>query len=152
MSDQPTRTRDANDRDGLHRDLLRFHSWRLLIAALATPLAWFAQMLIGEVLTAQACSRSDAQHPAPVPSWAIPALIVLSMVCFVIGAIGVALAWRTVTFARRKRSQARSERERRVAELEWFLARVSALSSAMFMFGLVATDLAVIVVSPCGRW
>ncbi|MBN3758334.1 hypothetical protein G3N95_35860 [Paraburkholderia sp. Tr-20389] len=152
MSDQPTRTRDASDRHAPHTELARFHSWRLLIATLATPLAWFAQMFIGEVLTTKACSLSNASYPAAAPSWAMPAMTVLSVACFVLGVVGVAVAWRSVIFTRTKRSHAHGERERRVTELEWFLARVSALSSAMFLFGLVATDLAVIVVSPCGRW
>ncbi|CAG9219291.1 conserved membrane hypothetical protein [Paraburkholderia sabiae] len=144
MSDHPTHT--------LNADLARFHSWRLLVATLATPLAWFAQMLIGEVLTAQACSLSDVRHPAAPPPWVIPAMMALSVACFVLGVVGVVVAWRTMIFTRSRRAQALGERARRVTELEWFLARVSMLSSAMFMFGLVSTDLAVLVVSPCGRW
>ncbi|MEM5371191.1 hypothetical protein V4C53_34855 [Paraburkholderia azotifigens] len=152
MSDHPTRTRSANDSHGLNQDLACFHSWRLLIATLATPLSWFAQMFIGEVLTAQACSLSDARHPGAAPAWVMPSMMVLSVACFVAGIAGVVVAWRTVIFTRTRREQALGERARRVTELEWFLARVSALSSAMFMFGLVSTDLAVLVVSPCGRW
>jgi hypothetical protein len=152
MSDHPTRTHEANGHGSRHADLARFHSWRLLVATLAAPLAWFAQMFIGEVLTAQACSLSDPGHPAAPPSWVIPALMVLSVVCFVVGVAGLVVAWRTVIFTRTRRAHALEGRARRVAELEWFLARVSALSSAMFMFGLVSTDLAVLVVSPCGRW
>jgi hypothetical protein len=130
----------------------RLHGWRLTIAALATPLAWFAQMFLGEMLTAQVCSLSTPERPGAPPSWMMPALLALSGACFVLGIAGVAVAWRTVVFTRTLHGEARDTRARRVAELEWFLARVSVLSSVMFLFGLIATDLAVLVVSPCGRW
>jgi hypothetical protein len=142
MSDRPTQT----------TEIPRFHSWRLLIGTLATPLAWFAQMFIGEVLTAQACALSDPARPLPPPSWTLPALATLSVVCLLVGIVGMVVAWRTVVITRAKRWHTLYGQARRIAELEWFLARVSALCSAMFMFGLVTTDLAVIVVSPCGQW
>ena len=142
MSDQSTRTTGT----------LRFHSWRLLTGTLATPLAWLAQMFIGEVLTAQGCALTDPARPLPPPSWMLPALVALSFVCFLAGIAGVVVAWRTVVMTRARQWHALYGQARRVAELEWFLARVSLLCSAMFMFGLISTDLAVIVVSPCGQW
>jgi hypothetical protein len=149
MSEQPTQTTQTDpNRVGIPR----FHSWRLMIGTLATPLAWFAQMFIGEVLTSQACALTDPARPSAPPSWALPALIALSVACLVVGIVGVVVAWRTVVKTREKHWPALYGRARRIAELEWFLARVSALCSAMFMFGLISTDLAVIVVSPCGQW
>ena len=142
----------TNGDSTLRQDATRLHSWRLLAGTLATSLAWFAQMFIGEVLTAQACSISTPDRPAAPPAWMMPALMVLSVACFALGVAGVVVAWRTVIFTRARRRDALDVRARRITELEWFLARVSALSSAMFMFGLVTTDLAVLVVSPCGRW
>ncbi|ALL71632.1 Cytochrome c oxidase polypeptide I (plasmid) [Paraburkholderia caribensis MBA4] len=152
MTDHPTRTRLASGDDTRDIDLVRFRSWRILVGTLATPIAWFAQMLIGEMLTAQACSISDPLRPSAPPSWVTPALIALSVVCFVAGVVGLAIALRTVTLTRAKRWHALDGRARRVAELERFLATVSALSSAMFMFGLISTDLAVLVVWHCDRW
>jgi len=128
----------------------QFHPWRLSIGMLATALAWFAMMGAGEILTANVCALSDANRPAGPPPWAMPALIALSVACFAIGIAGVVVAWRNVVFTREKRKHRLEGRARRVAELEWFLARVSALSSALFMFGMVATGLAVVIVSPCG--
>jgi hypothetical protein len=130
----------------------RFHPWRLTFGMLATAFAWFVQMYVGELLTANACALSDPRHPAAEPSWVLPAVIALSGACLLLGVAGVAVAWRNVFFMRAKRRRPLDARARRVAELEWFLATVSALCSAMFMFGLIATDLAVVVVSPCGQW
>lgn len=147
--------RRPDDEPDAHPDqnsVPRFHSWRLLFGTLATPLAWMIQMLIGELLTTRACATGDPQHSAILRSWMLPALIALSVACFALGAAGVAVAWRAMSLTRAQRGHALYGRARRVAELEWFLARISALSSAMFMFGLLATDLAVVVVSPCGRW
>ncbi|WP_063910583.1 hypothetical protein [Paraburkholderia monticola] len=123
-----------------------------MIATLATPLAWFAQMLIGEVLTAQSCALSDANHPMAPPWWVMTALIGWSTVCFVVGVAGIVVAWRTVTFTRAQLQQPLRGRARRVAELEAFLARVGILCSAIFMFGLVVTSIAVAMVSRCGPW
>ncbi|WP_233849589.1 hypothetical protein [Paraburkholderia sp. HD33-4] len=158
MSGTPTQAR-RNGGDHGHRtentdrnQAPRFHVWRLLIATLATPLAWFAQMLIGEVLTAQSCALSDPNHPVTPPSWVITALIALSAVCFVVGVAGIVVAWRTVAFTRAQLQQSLQGRAHRVAELEAFLARIGVLSSAIFMFGLIVTSIAVAMVSWCGRW
>ncbi|HEY4349927.1 MAG TPA: hypothetical protein VGN31_01795 [Paraburkholderia sp.] len=128
----------------------QFHPWRLSVGMLATALAWFALMGAGEVLTANVCGLSDANRPKGPPSWAMPTLIAVSVACFVLAIVGVAIAWRNVVFTREKRKRPLEGRARRVAELEWFLARISALSSAMFMFGMIVTVLAVAIVSPCG--
>jgi hypothetical protein len=146
MSDHP-----ANGNVSREAQASTFHSWRLLIGTLVTPLAWAAQMLIGEVLTAEACSLNP-EHSAAPPSWVMTPLIALSCACFVLGLFGVIVAWRNVRDTRAESRRALNGRARRIAELEWFFARVGALCSAMFMFGLIATDLAVVVVSPCGHW
>lgn len=145
----------SDERTGTPRpriDMPRFHSRRLLTAALVTPSAWFAQMFVGEVLTTQACALSDPTRPASAPSWVTAAMVALSTVCLIVGIAGVIVAWRTVVFTRERRAHALDGCARQVAELEWFLARVCLLSSAMFMFGVIATFLAVAVVSPCGQW
>ena len=38
------------------------------------------------------------------------------------------------------------------AERDWFLSRICAMSSTMFMLGLVATDIAMLVIAPCSPW
>ncbi len=155
MIDSSTHAPSANDGNpprGGHDDVAQFHSWRLMIGTLAAPLAWFAQMFAGEVLTTRACAAMGAGGPADPPGWLTPVLIALSAACFAVGVTGVVVAWRTVIFTRARRRLALHGRARRIAELEWFLARVSVLSSAMFLFGLVSTDLAVWVLTPCGRW
>jgi hypothetical protein len=128
----------------------QFHPWRLSAGMLATALAWFALMAAGEVLTANVCGLSDAIRPQGPPSWAMPVLIAVSVACCVLAVVGVVIAWRNIVLTRERRKCALEGRARRVAELEWFLARVSALSSAMFMFGMIVTVLAVAIVSPCG--
>ncbi|MEM5436816.1 hypothetical protein [Paraburkholderia diazotrophica] len=152
MSDDRMQTRQRREEPATRIDIPRFHSGRLLTAALATPLAWFAQMFVGEVLTSQACALSDPLRPTSPPTWVTTALAALSVACLIVGVAGAIIAWRAVVFTRDRRGHGLDGRARRVAELEWFLARVSALSSAMFMFALVTTAVAVVVVSPCGQW
>jgi hypothetical protein len=128
----------------------QFHPWRLSAGMLATAFAWFALMGAGEVLTANVCGLSDANGPKGPPSWAMPVLVAVSAACFALAVVGVVLAWRNVVLTREQKKHSLEGRARRVAELEWFLARISALSSAMFMFGMLVTVLAVAIVSPCG--
>ncbi|WP_233860356.1 hypothetical protein [Paraburkholderia sp. HD33-4] len=158
MTGAPSRAERNGGGDG-HRtenadrnEAPRFQVWRLLIATFATPLAWFAQMLIGEVLAAQSCALSDANQPVTQPWWVTTALIALSTVCFVVGVAGTVAAWRTVAFTRAQLQQPLQGRPRRVAELEAFLARIGVLCSAIFMFGLVVTSISVVMVTRCGPW
>ncbi|MFC0399382.1 hypothetical protein [Paraburkholderia rhizosphaerae] len=145
MSGTPAHAQPANTTP-------QYHPWRLSIGLLGTALAWFALMLIGEGLTATTCALSDPVRPAAPPSWAMVVMIALSAVCVALGIAGAVLAWRNVVFTREKRQRPLEGRARRVAELESFLAKVGALCSAMFMFGLIATVLAVAILAPCGQW
>jgi hypothetical protein len=147
---KPDATHRAGD-PGNSADVPRFHGWHLLIGTLATPAAWLAQMLIGGVLTTQACALRDANPAAATPAWIMPAMLALSVACLVLGVAGVIVAWRAVFITREQSRRAPTGRPHQVAELEWFLARVSALSSVIFLFGLISIDLALQIMSPCGN-
>jgi hypothetical protein len=69
----------------------------------------------------------------------------------VIGGAGGVIAWRNW----RRTGQLASELKQqgsidRNAARDAFIARAGALASALFMFALIATDLAWLLVSPCG--
>jgi hypothetical protein len=73
-------------------------------------------------------------------------------VCFLMGVGGAALAWRNrriaATLAREAGARSDHVLLRRVA----FITHASLMSTLLFVVILVATDVAGLIVSPCGRW
>lgn len=125
--------------------------WRVMTGMFAAPLAWLAQTLVVEALAAQACFADDRPLHAPQLPWLEAALVAVSLVCFATGVSGSVVAWRASRYINRATPRERSPIPMR-GHLDAFLARVAAMCSTMFMFGLVATDVALLIVSPCGRW
>jgi hypothetical protein len=125
--------------------------WRVFTSMFAAPLAWIAQTLVVEAFAAQACFPDDRPLHAPQLSWLEVALGAVSLVCFAIGSGGMFVAWRTSRRMNRTTSRERQPIPIR-GELDAFLARIAAMCSTMFMFGLVATDVTLMIVHPCGRW
>jgi hypothetical protein len=113
---------------------------------------WVLQTEIGETLAAQACFPHRTALAAPQWSWLMSALDVMSIVALLIGAAGVWVAWRgwRMTLAARTGpaapvSDTRAGRTR-------FLAMAGFMLSLLFLVGLIATGLAVLLVSPCSAW
>ncbi|RZF25834.1 hypothetical protein EVC45_31610 [Paraburkholderia sp. UYCP14C] len=125
---------------------------RLLAALLLAPLAWLVQMLIAETLAAQSCYPGGEPLPAPVVPWLRPALMAISAVCFIAGASGSLIAWRNLRRVGAKNRSTLSDVPQTKLALAGFLGRVAAMCSALFMFALVATDVALAIVSPCRWW
>jgi hypothetical protein len=127
---------------------LRFIVAGLLIA----PLAWLLQMVVAETLAAQSCY--PASHPLSAPSipWMRTALAVLSAVCLLAGIGGSAIAWRNLRRVGPKQRGAATRAGGTKTELAWFVSHVAAMCSALFLFALIATDVALAIVSPCRWW
>ncbi|MGQ7932399.1 hypothetical protein [Paraburkholderia sp. D1E] len=125
---------------------------RALVGLLVPPLAWLLQMVIAETLAAQSCYPFNHPLSAPIVPWMQPALFTISGVCLVGGAFGSLIAWRNVRKIGPKQWGALSGARRTRAELEWFLSCVAAMCSAVFLFALIATDVALAIVSPCRWW
>ncbi|WP_176057654.1 hypothetical protein [Paraburkholderia sp. BCC1876] len=116
------------------------------------PLAWLLQMVMAETLAAQSCYPFNQPLSAPVVPWMRPALVVISALCFVVGGLGSVIAWRNLRRIGSKQVGALSGAPRTRAELAGFLSRVAAMCSVLFLFALVATDVALAIVSPCRWW
>jgi hypothetical protein len=124
----------------------------LLAGLLIPPFAWLLQMVIAETLAAQSCYPSSEPLSAPAVPWMSSALIAISAVCLGAGVVGSAIAWRNVRKIGPERWEALSDLNRRRAELARFLSRVALMCSALFLFALIATDVALAIVSPCRWW
>nr|WKF60831.1 hypothetical protein HUO10_005353 [Paraburkholderia busanensis] len=127
----------------------------VLAGLVLPPLAWIAQTVIAETLAAQACYPFDRPLSAPIVPWMRVVLIVISALCFVVGGLGGWIAWRNLRHwgaAMSERSGAADDLRHPTAELAGFLSRIAAMCSALFLFALIATDIALAIVSPCRWW
>jgi hypothetical protein len=115
---------------------------------LLAPLAWFAQMVIAETLAAQSCFPVD--HPLSAPHFAgmRAVLMGISLACLLVGVAGALISWRN--FRRIACEQANVAKP--PAGPADFLTRIAVMCNALFLFGLIATDVALAIVSPCAGW
>jgi hypothetical protein len=125
---------------------------QILIALLLTPLAWLAQVGIAEMVLGGPCTVGGPLLVVHAMPWTPATVAGASLICLIFGSVGVFVAWRnlwrTAGIPWRFPSALRGTR----AERDWFLSRICAMSSTMFMLGLVATDIAVLVIAPCSPW
>jgi hypothetical protein len=123
--------------------------WRVFLAILAVPAAWTLQVCIAEALVAQSCFPYDAPMRASFASAALRAVVGISAAALLVGVIGTFFSWRNW---RRLVDRARNVPPRDDETLlngEAFIAKVGFMSSLLFLFALVATDVAVALVSAC---
>ena len=123
--------------------------WRVFLAILAAPAAWTLQVCIAEALVAQSCFPYDAPMRASYAGAALRTVIGVSAAALVVGSAGTFFSWRNW---RRLAGRARGAPPRADETLlngEAFIAKVGFMSSLLFLFALVATDVAVALVSGC---
>jgi hypothetical protein len=122
----------------------------LTIGVLATPAAWVLQICAGETLIAHTCFPHDValRIPlAPAIGWGV---VGLSCLTLVVGMLGTTLAWRNWRRLKRAEQRQTAESPDTKVEGEAFVARVGLMASGLFLFALVATDVATGLVSACG--
>jgi hypothetical protein len=125
---------------------------QILIALLLAPLAWLAQVGIAEMVLGGPCTVGGPLFVVHAMPWTPATVAVASLICLIFGSVGAFVAWRnlwrTAGIPWRFPSALRGTR----AERDWFLSRICAMSSTMFMLGLAATDIAMLVIAPCSPW
>jgi hypothetical protein len=121
----------------------------LTIGVLATPAAWLLQICAGETIIAHTCFPHEVPLRVPLDPairWGVTGLGGFTLV---VGVLGTCLAWRNwrrLTRARRAGPPASTDTR---VEGEAFVARVGLMASILFLFALVATDVATGLVSAC---
>lgn len=121
----------------------------LTIGVLAAPSAWVLQICAGETLIAHTCFPHDLplRVPlAPAVGWGVVGLSALTLV---VGVIGTGIAWRNWRRLMRAERRQTPEATDTKVEGEAFVARVGLMASGLFLFALVATDVATGLVSAC---
>ncbi|WP_116137677.1 hypothetical protein [Trinickia diaoshuihuensis] len=121
----------------------------LTAGVLATPAAWLIQICAGETVIAYTCFPHNVplRIPlAPAIGWSVAGM---SGLMLFVGVFGTWLAWRNWRrLTRARRSQTPEATDTRV-EGEAFVARMGLMASVLFLFALVATDIATGLVSAC---
>jgi hypothetical protein len=125
---------------------------QILIALLLAPLAWLAQVGIAEMVLGGPCTVGGPLFVVHAMPWTPATVAVASLVCLVFGSAGAFVAWRNLWRTARIPWRFPSALRGTRAERDWFLSRICAMSSTMFMLGLVATDIAMLVIAPCSPW
>ncbi|WP_250517411.1 hypothetical protein [Caballeronia sp. INDeC2] len=123
----------------------------LVIGLLLAPAAWMAQTTLAQMLAAWGCFPHERPVDAPAMTWLEHGIVLLGLGALLLGVVGGVIAWRnwrrTGEIASMLKEQGSIDRH---AARDVFIARAGALASALFVFALVATDLAWLLVSPCG--
>ncbi|SAK65960.1 hypothetical protein AWB76_03740 [Caballeronia temeraria] len=123
----------------------------LLIGLLLAPAAWMTQTTLAQTIAAWGCFPHERPMNAPAMPWLEHGIVILGLVTLLLGLAGAAIAWRNW---RRTSALASMLKEHgtidRYAARDAFIARAGALASVLFVFALIATDLAWMLVSPCG--
>lgn len=123
-----------------------------LIALLAAPLAWLAQVAMAEMLLGSQCVAGSPLFVAQTMAWTPLMLVVASLICLTLGGYGTFIAWRNLWRTARIPWGFPAVLKGTRAERDWFMSRVCAMSSTMFMLGLLATDVAMLLIAPCSPW
>jgi hypothetical protein len=125
---------------------------QILIALLVAPLAWLAQVAIAEMMLSERCVVGGPLFVVHSMPWTPLTVALASLLCLIFGVFGTLMAWRNLWRTARIPWRFPSALRGTRAERDWFLARISALSSSMFMLGLIATEIAILVIAPCSPW
>jgi hypothetical protein len=123
-----------------------------LIALLVAPFAWLAQLGIADRVLGERCVVGGPLFVVHSMPWTPLTVAFASLVCLIFGGLGTVVAWCTLWRTAHTPWRFPSALKGTRAERDWFLARISALSSSMFILGLIATDIAILVIAPCSPW
>ncbi|SDH26097.1 hypothetical protein [Paraburkholderia phenazinium] len=125
---------------------------QILIALLVAPLAWLAQVGIADMVLGASCAVGSPLFVVHTMAWTPLTVVLVSLVCLIFGGFGTLVAWRNLWRTARIPWRFPSALKGTRAERDWFLARLSALSSSMFILGLIATEIAILIIAPCSPW
>ncbi|SAK58350.1 hypothetical protein AWB77_01863 [Caballeronia fortuita] len=123
----------------------------LVAGLLLAPLAWMMQTTFAQTIAAWGCFPHERPVRAPAMPWLEQGIVLLAIAALLLGVAGGVIAWRnwkrTGQLASMLKEHGSIDRH---AARDAFIARAGALSSGLFVFALVATDLAWLLVAPCG--
>jgi hypothetical protein len=123
----------------------------LVIGLLLAPAAWMVQTNVAQTIAAWGCFPHERPVHAPALSWLESGVVIVAALALLLGIAGGVVAWRNWRQTRQIASMLKEHGSvDRHAARDAFIARAGVLASALFVFALISTDLAWLLVSPCG--
>lgn len=124
----------------------RMSMMRLWLGLFGAPVAWVAQLLLSEPFAAYACYPHQTPLSAPIFAGLPVILTTISLACFAVALLSGFAAWSSwQRFEKDRISKAGEDRNR-------FLAKLSVLSSFIFIVAVIFNICAVLLVPPCSPW
>jgi hypothetical protein len=124
-------------------------AFALFFGILAAPAAWTLQVCVAETLVAQSCFPHFAPQRAAYAGIGLGAVVGVSALALIVGIAGACMAWRNWHAVRQLPQDAVPKAERGMLGGQAFLTRVGLMSNTLFVFALIATDVATALVAPC---
>ncbi len=115
----------------------------LWLGLLGAPAAWVAQLLLSEPFAAYACYPHDVPLSAPILKSLPVVLTAINAGCFALAVLSGFAAW--ISWKRFEHVQPGEDRNH-------FLAKLSMLSSFIFIVAVIFNISAVLLVPPCSPW
>ena len=125
-------------------------SWlRLVIGLFGAPTAWAAQIIFSQMLASYACYPHHHPINAPLWNWLEPALVIISLCCFLFGSFSAYTAWVGWQKSKHERGGKSSEAIQTGEGRTRFLTLIGAMVSLLFMITMFFTASAILLVHPC---
>lgn len=118
----------------------------LWLGLFGAPAAWAAQILLSEPFAAYACYPYETPLFAPIFEQLPVILAAISIACFAVALLSGFAAWMSWQQSGKNRALNSGENRNR------FLAKLSALSSFIFIVAIIFNICAVLLVPPCSPW
>ncbi|MCK9394315.1 MAG: hypothetical protein M0Q44_01835 [Methylobacter sp.] len=122
------------------------------VGLFGAPAAWIMQLFLSEPLAAHACY--PYQTPLSAPLWeSLPEiLLTVSLVCLAVALLSGFVAWNSWRQSEFKPYKQGGDAVNTGGGTDGFLARLSVMSSFIFIVAVIFNSWAVLLVPPCRSW
>ncbi|MGZ8236739.1 MAG: hypothetical protein ACXWTY_02555 [Methylobacter sp.] len=125
---------------------------RIGVGLFGAPAAWLAQFSLSEPLAAHACY--PYLEPVSAPVWeGLPVmLVVISLACLAVALLSGFIAWTTWRQFENNLPEDKKSAMAASGNRNWFLIKLSTMSSFIFLVAIIFNICAIFLVSPCSSW
>jgi hypothetical protein len=125
---------------------------RIGVGLFGAPAAWLAQFSLSEPLAAHACYPYQAPVSAPIWEGLPIILVAISIACFAVALLAGVVAWTLWRQSERKHSGEEGSVIAAGGSRNHFLAKLSIMSSFIFLVAILFNICAILLVPPCSSW
>ena len=125
---------------------------RIGVGLFGAPVAWLAQFSLSEPLAAHACYPYQAPVSAPIWEGLPIMLVAISIACFAVAFLSGIVAWTLWRQFERKHPGEEGVVITTDESRNRFLAKLSIMSSFIFLVAILFNICAILLVPPCSSW